>query len=150
MEYSTYNIIMLIAGVFSFVMFFWGITGHLVGGMLFVCGIFVAIGFKFFSPSESVMIKNEYDHINDKRPECVKYIKDNDFTHISMDCAEEYIKFRKDSVFITKIYNENKKKLNEILKENGLVTDTNKTDTTVTTDSTMEINKRQSEDSLHR
>ncbi|MBO7693363.1 MAG: hypothetical protein J6T10_12100 [Methanobrevibacter sp.] len=150
MEYTTYNIIMLIAVVFSIVMFLWGITGHEVGGILSACGIFVAIGFKIFSPSESVMIKNEYDHINDKRPECVKDIKDNDFTHISMDCAEEYIEFRKDSVFITKIYNENKKKLNEILKDNGLVTDTNKIDTTVTIDSTNVENKSQSEDSLQR
>ena len=136
MEYSTYNIIMLIAVVFSIVMFLWGITGHLVGGILSTCGIFVAIGFKLFSPSESVMIMNEYDHIIDKRPECVKDIKDNDFTHISMDCAEEYIEFRKDSVFITKIYNENRAKLLEKLKTNGIVTDTTKTDTTVTIDST--------------
>lgn len=136
MEITTYIIIMVVLVLVTFACFLWAITGHSLGGFSFLVMMFVVGGFKFCTPTEDEMVENEYNNLASKRPECVKDIKDNDFTKISLDCADSYIEFRKDSVFITNWYNKNRIKFLEKLKENGLVTDTNKTDTTVTIDST--------------
>lgn len=136
MEINTYIIIMIVLVLGTFVCFLWALTGHSLGGFSCVVMMFVLGGFNFFTPTEEEMVENEYNNLASKRPECVKDIKDNDFTKISLDCADSYIKFRKDSVFITNLYNKNRAKLLEKLKTNGIVTDTNKTDTTVTIDST--------------
>ena len=88
------------------------ITG--VSGLgFFLFGFIVCI----VAPSKSVMYENEYNKILNTRPTCVKNITDNDFTKISLDCAEEYIEYRTDSLNVAKKYFEYKEETLKKLKE---------------------------------
>jgi diphthamide biosynthesis methyltransferase len=88
------------------------ITG-VTGLVFFLFGFIVCM----VSPSKSVMYENEYNRILNIRPTCVKNVTDNDFTKISLDCAEEYIEYRTDSLNIAKKYFEYKEETMKKLQE---------------------------------
>lgn len=85
-----------------------------------VVGIGLAVtGFSivFLSPDRPTIIENTYNKILQSRPECVKDVVDNDFTNVSLDCAEKYINYRTDSLKAAKDYFEIKEQILKKLKE---------------------------------
>ena len=85
-----------------------------------VVGIGLAVtGFSivFLSPDRPTIIENTYNKILQSRPECVKDVVNNDFTNVSLDCAEKYINYRTDSLSIAKDYFEIKEQILNKLKE---------------------------------
>ena len=79
----------------------------------------VVIGFMivFLSPDRPTIIENSYNKILQSRPECVKDVVNNDFTNVSLDCAEQYIDYRTDSLKRAKDYFEIKEQILNKLKE---------------------------------
>ena len=77
------------------------------------------IGFMivFLSPDRPTIIENTYNKILQSRPECVKDVVNNDFTNVSLDCAEKYINYRTDSLRAAKDYFELKEQILNKLKE---------------------------------
>lgn len=77
------------------------------------------IGFMivFLSPDRPTIIENSYNKILQSRPECVKDVVNNDFTKVSLDCAEKYINYRTDSLRAAKDYFEIKEQILNKLKE---------------------------------
>lgn len=82
------------------------------GLCLVVTGFMIVI----LSPSRPTIIENSYNKIIQSRPECVKNIVDNDFTNVSLDCAEKYINYRTDSLNAAKDYFEIKEQILKKLK----------------------------------
>lgn len=83
------------------------------GGLaLIITGIMVI----FLSPNRHTIIENDYYAILNSRPECVKNVVDNDFTKVSLDCAEDYINYRTDSLKRTERYFEIKEQILKKLK----------------------------------
>ena len=77
------------------------------------------IGFMivFLSPDRPTIIENTYNKILQSRPECVKDVVNNDFTNVTLDCAEKYINYRTDSLKAAKNYFELKEQILNKLKE---------------------------------
>jgi len=84
-----------------------------VGIGLAVTGFMIVI----LSPDRPTIIENSYYKILNSRPECVKDVVDNDFTTVSLDCAEKYIDYRTDSLKAAKDYFEIKEQILKKLKE---------------------------------
>jgi hypothetical protein len=84
-----------------------------VGIGLAVTGFMIVI----LSPDRPTIIENSYYKILNSRPECVKDVVDNDFTNVSLDCAEQYINYRTDSLKAAKDYFEIKEQILNKLKE---------------------------------
>ncbi|MBO7211546.1 MAG: hypothetical protein J6V44_11155 [Methanobrevibacter sp.] len=76
------------------------------------------IGFMivFLSPDRPTIIENTYNKILQSRPECVKNVVNNDFTTVSLECAEKYINYRTDSLRAAKDYFEIKEQILKKLK----------------------------------
>lgn len=85
----------------------------LVGIGLAVTGFMIV----FLSPDRPTIIENSYNKILQSRPECVKDVVNNDFTNVSLDCAEKYINYRTDSLRTAKDYFEIKEQILNKLKE---------------------------------
>lgn len=85
----------------------------LVGLGFAITGFMIVI----LSPDIPKLIENDYNAILQSRPECVKDVVDNDFTTVSLDCAEKYINYRADSLKIAKDYFEIKEQIMNKLKE---------------------------------
>lgn len=83
-------------------------------GLLFAFSGFMVV---FISPDRPTIIENSYNKILQSRPECVKDIVNNDFTKVSLDCAEKYINYRIDSLNKAKVYFEIKEQILNKLKE---------------------------------
>lgn len=79
----------------------------------------IIIGFMivFLSPDRHTIIENDYNAILQSRPECVKDVVENDFTKVSLDCAEKYIDYRTDSLNRAERYFEIKEQILKKLKE---------------------------------
>lgn len=79
----------------------------------------IIIGFMviFLSPNRHTIIENDYYAILNSRPECVKNVVNNDFTKVSLDCAEDYINYRTDSLNRAERYFEIKEQVLNKLKE---------------------------------
>ena len=71
----------------------------------------------FLSPNRHTLIENDYYAILQSRPECVKNVVNNDFTKVSLDCAEDYIDYRTDSLNRAERYFEIKEQVLKKLKE---------------------------------
>ena len=84
-----------------------------VGILLAFAGFIVV----FTSPDRPTIIENSYNKILKSRPECVKDVVNNDFTKVSLDCAEKYINYRTDSLTAAKDYFEIKEQIFNKLKE---------------------------------
>lgn len=84
-----------------------------VGIGLAVTGFMIVI----LSPDRPTIIENSYYKILQSRPECVKDVLNNDFTNVSLDCAEKYINYRTDSLKAAKDYFEIKEQILKKLKE---------------------------------
>ena len=84
-----------------------------VGVLLAFAGFIVV----FTSPDRPTIIENSYNKILKSRPECVKDVVNNDFTKVSLDCAEKYINYRTDSLKAAKDYFEIKDQILNKLKE---------------------------------
>lgn len=84
-----------------------------VGILLAFAGFIVV----FTSPDRPTIIENSYNKILKSRPECVKDVVNNDFTKVSLDCAEKYINYRTDSLSRAKDYFEIKEQILNKLKE---------------------------------
>ena len=78
----------------------------------------IIIGFMivFLSPDRPTIIENDYNTILQSRPECVKNVVNNDFTKVSLDCAEQYIDYRTDSLNRAERYFEIKEQILNKLK----------------------------------
>ncbi len=85
----------------------------LVGVGLAVTGFMIV----FLSPDRPTIIENSYNKILQSRPACVKNVVNNDFTNVSLDCAEQYINYRTDSLKLAEEYFEIKKQILNKLKE---------------------------------
>lgn len=85
----------------------------LVGTTLAVTGFMIV----FLSPDRPTLIENSYNAILQSRPACVKDVVDNDFSKVSLDCAEEYINYRTDSLSRAKDYFEIKEQILNRLKD---------------------------------
>lgn len=85
----------------------------LVGIGLGVTGFMIV----FLSPDRPTLIENSYNAILQSRPACVKDVVNNDFTNVSLDCAEKYINYRTDSLNRAKEYFEIKEQILNKLKE---------------------------------
>ena len=85
----------------------------LVGTGLAITGFSIV----FLSPDRPTIIENSYNKILQSRPACVKDVVNNDFTNVSLDCAEQYINYRTDSLSIAKDYFEIKEQILNKLKE---------------------------------
>ena len=85
----------------------------LVGIGLAVTGFMIV----FLSPDRPTIIENSYNAILQSRPACVKDVVNNDFSKVSLDCAEEYINYRTDSLSRAKDYFEIKEQILNKLKE---------------------------------
>lgn len=85
----------------------------LVGLGLAITGFMIV----FLSPDRPTMIENSYNEILQSRPDCVKDVVNNDFTKVSLDCAEKYINYRTDSLNLAKEYFEIKEQILNKLKE---------------------------------
>ena len=85
----------------------------LVGIGLAVTGFMIV----FLSPDRPTIIENSYNKILKSRPECVNNVVNNDFTNVSLDCAEQYINYRTDSLKLAKEYFEIKEQILKQLKE---------------------------------
>ena len=85
----------------------------LVGVGLAVTGFMIV----FLSPDRPTIIENSYNKILKSRPECVKDVVNNDFSKVSLDCAEQYINYRTDSLKLAKEYFEIKEQILNKLKE---------------------------------
>lgn len=84
----------------------------LVGLALAITGFMIV----FLSPDRPTIIENDYNSILQSRPECVKDVVDNDFTKVSLDCAEQYIDYRTDSLNRAERYFEIKEQILKKLK----------------------------------
>ncbi len=84
------------------------------GGLALIITGFMIV---FLSPNRHKIIENDYYAILNSRPECVKDVVNNDFTNVSLDCAEEYINYRTDSLNAAKDYFEIKEQILNKLKE---------------------------------
>ena len=84
-----------------------------VGLALAVTGFMIV----FLSPDRPTIIENTYNKILQSRPECVKDVVNNDFTNVSLDCAEKYINYRTDSLRAAKDYFEIKEQILNKLKQ---------------------------------
>lgn len=85
----------------------------LVGLGFAITGFMIVI----LSPDIPKLIENDYNAILQSRPDCVKDVVDNDFTKVSLDCAEQYINYRADSLKTAKDYFEIKEQIMNKLKE---------------------------------
>ena len=85
----------------------------LVGIGLAITGFMIV----FLSPDRPTLIENSYNAILQSRPACVKDVVDNDFTKVSLDCAEQYIDYRTDSLSRAKDYFEIKEQILNKLKD---------------------------------
>lgn len=85
----------------------------LVGLGFAITGFMIVI----LSPDIPKLIENDYNAILQSRPDCVKDVVDNDFTKVSLDCAEKYINYRADSLKTAKDYFEIKEQIMNKLKE---------------------------------
>ena len=85
----------------------------LVGIGLAVTGFMIV----FLSPDRPTIIENSYNKILQSRPACVKNVVNNDFTNVPLDCAEQYINYRADSLKRAKDYFEIKEQILNKLKE---------------------------------
>ena len=88
-----------------------------VYGLVGLCLAISGFVFVFVSPDIPKLIENDYNKILFSRPSCVKDVADNDFSKVSLDCAEKYIEYRSDSVKKAKAYFEIKEKIMNKLKE---------------------------------
>lgn len=84
----------------------------LVGLGLAITGFMIV----FLSPDRPTIIENSYNKILKSRPACVLDVVDNDFTKVSLDCAEQYIDYRADSLNLAKEYFEIKEQILNKLK----------------------------------
>ena len=85
----------------------------LVGVGLAVTGFMIV----FLSPDRPTLIENSYNEILKSRPACVNNVVNNDFTNVSLDCAEKYINYRTDSLKRAEDYFEIKEQILNKLKE---------------------------------
>lgn len=84
-----------------------------IGLALAITGFMIVI----LSPASPIIIENDYNEILNSRPECVKDVVDNDFTKVSLDCAEQYINYRADSLTRAERYFEIKEQILNKLKD---------------------------------
>jgi hypothetical protein len=80
------------------------------GAAVFCVVFFIAtMIFGLATPSKLVLLENEYNaNKNELRPDCVKQLDSIDIETLPAACAEEYISFRKDSIWIDEHYKANR------------------------------------------
>ncbi len=83
----------------------------LCAGAAVFCVVFfiAAVVFGLATPSKLVLLENEYNaNKSELRPDCVKQLDSVDVETLTASCAEEYIDFRKDSIWIDEHYKMNR------------------------------------------
>ena len=83
-------------------------VGAAIFALLF---LIAAIIFGFATPSKLVLLENEYNaNKSELRPDCVKQLDSVNIETLPAACAEDYIDFRKDSIWIDEHYKINRAK----------------------------------------